>query len=341
MAAVLDHGADDELRVVGRAVAAPPRLVLEMPDRVAGKVDDLLGRPGLAGDRDRVGAEDAGRRALRRVRAGPEPLLDGLEGGRIDARVTRRRRRELLQRHRLLPVGARLLDAGDDVRRHELAAVRDHRVEARHLQRRHGMSFWPIASWIESPGFHALSQSLLNVFFARRASARSSATTAPRCRCRGPVGAPKPNLRAHCWSAAALGRATLVEAVADGVEVGVARGRERLGQVHRPVDVRIPVLEDLLVDGRTRAGRALDRRVRREQVLLHRGERGDRLPGRARRVGDLGDPVEAGEVRRLRGRVVHERRELLRVDRARRRRTACTSGTTPSRAPRRRAGRAR
>ena len=87
VAAVLDHGADDELRVVGRPVAAPPRLILEVADGVAGKVDDLLGRSRLAGDRDRVRAEDARRRPVRRVGRGPEPLADGLR-----ARPGRRRR---------------------------------------------------------------------------------------------------------------------------------------------------------------------------------------------------------------------------------------------------------
>src|SRR5581483_10279901 len=38
-------------------------------------------------------------------------------------------------------------------------------------------------------------------------------------------------------------RAALVEAVADRVEVRVARLRERLGEHHRAVDVRVPVAE--------------------------------------------------------------------------------------------------
>ena len=129
-----------------------------------------------------------------------------------------------------------------------------------------------------------------------------------------PVGAPKPNFRAHSCRRLRGRRAALVEAVADVVEVRVARGRERLGQVHRAVDVRIPVLEDVLVRPYIGRARALDRGVRREEVLLHRGERRDRLPGRARRVGDLGDAVQTREVRPLRGRVVHERSELLGVD---------------------------
>src|SRR3954462_2096126 len=38
VAAVLDHGADDELRVVGRAIAAPPGLILDA--EVARQRDD-------------------------------------------------------------------------------------------------------------------------------------------------------------------------------------------------------------------------------------------------------------------------------------------------------------
>src|SRR5439155_3493763 len=54
--AVLDQDADDERGRVERAVAAPPRLALEMADRIARQVDDLLGRSRLAGDLDREGA---------------------------------------------------------------------------------------------------------------------------------------------------------------------------------------------------------------------------------------------------------------------------------------------
>src|SRR6478672_10874314 len=45
VAAVLDHGADDELRVLCRPVAAPPGLVLEA--EIARQRDDLLGGAGL------------------------------------------------------------------------------------------------------------------------------------------------------------------------------------------------------------------------------------------------------------------------------------------------------
>src|SRR5262249_59674810 len=49
--AVLDHRTHHDLRVLGRAVAAPPRLALE--PGVAGHRDELLGGARLAGDRDR------------------------------------------------------------------------------------------------------------------------------------------------------------------------------------------------------------------------------------------------------------------------------------------------
>src|SRR3954468_10380436 len=74
--AVLDHGADDELRVVRRPVPAPPRLILEAG--VARQRDDLLGRSRLAGDRDREAPEDRVRRPEGEVRCLPEPLPDDL-----------------------------------------------------------------------------------------------------------------------------------------------------------------------------------------------------------------------------------------------------------------------
>ncbi len=49
-------------------------------------------------------------------------------------------------------------------------------------------------------------------------------------------------------------------------------------------------------------------------MLLHRGERGDRLPDGAGRVRDLGDTIEAGEVGCLGRVVVHEGGKLVGVD---------------------------
>ena len=296
-------------------VPAPPRLVLEMADRIAGEVDDLLGGPRLAGDRDRVAcrrrpttcrSSSASQPRARRGRpasaAGSTPASRGGSGGNCCS-VTG-----------CCPVRARLLDAGDDVRRHELAAVRDHRVEAGHLQRRHRDVLLPdreLDRVTRVPGLVPVALERLLAPGRRRHDRlpRRSLVADVEARRRAEAELAGPLLHA-----AARRRAALVEAVADRVEVRVARRRERLRQVHRPVHVRIPVLELLLVAAVLGRRRALDRRVRREEVLLHRRERGDRLPGRARRVGDLRDAVEPGVVRRLRGGVVDERRELLRVD---------------------------
>src|SRR5207253_7110624 len=73
-----------------------------------------------------------------------------------------------------------------------------------------------------------------------------------------------------------------VEAKSDVVEVRVARGGERGRQVHRLVDVWVPVLEDLLVDDAL--ARALDQLVRAEHALLEGREGRHRLEGRARRI---------------------------------------------------------
>src|SRR5207248_946376 len=75
---------DDELRVVRRTIAAPPRLV--QLARVARKTDGLLRGARLAGDRVREVAEDAERRPVRIVRRLEEALLDDLDVGTIETR---------------------------------------------------------------------------------------------------------------------------------------------------------------------------------------------------------------------------------------------------------------
>ena len=65
------------------------------------------------------------------MRRGVEAGADRLQAAGID--VDLHRRRERLRRQHL---AVRVLDIEEDVRRDELAAVRDQRVEARHLQRR-------------------------------------------------------------------------------------------------------------------------------------------------------------------------------------------------------------
>src|SRR6266478_5869665 len=82
VAAVLDHRADDEFRVVRGAVAAPPRLVLQA--EVAGERDDLFGRARLTRDRDGEVAEHRIGGPEGEVRGLPQPLLDDLERRRVD-----------------------------------------------------------------------------------------------------------------------------------------------------------------------------------------------------------------------------------------------------------------
>src|SRR5205823_2826 len=91
LAAVLDHGADDDLRVVRRTIAAPPRLVPRTG--VTREADGLLRRPGLAGDWLREVAEHAVRGAEGVVRRLEEALLDDAEVGRIEPRYRLRRGR--------------------------------------------------------------------------------------------------------------------------------------------------------------------------------------------------------------------------------------------------------
>ena len=123
--------------VVEGPVAAPPGLVELERVRIAGDVTSFWAVPGLAGDR-RPGS---GRRRRRRCRAASgclvEPVLDGLERGRatplgVGCWVARSRStcggppRSL---------GGSTSSARCGVT--SVAAVGDHRVEARHLQRRH------------------------------------------------------------------------------------------------------------------------------------------------------------------------------------------------------------
>ena len=136
-AAVLDHRADDEPRRVERAEAAPPGRVRRRTAVRAG-VGVRLGGSRLAGDRDRIVAEDVRRGAERRVRRVVEPVADGRDRGRVEVELLRRRlvAAEHLRALRRAVRGPGLLDRRDEVRRDELAAVREQRVEARHLQRR-------------------------------------------------------------------------------------------------------------------------------------------------------------------------------------------------------------
>ena len=94
-------------RAVVRPVPAPPRLVLEVVGRVAGERHDLLRRPRLARDRDRIGAEDAGGGPVARVRGRVEALAHDLERRRVEACVARRVGCEPAQHDRALAASSR------------------------------------------------------------------------------------------------------------------------------------------------------------------------------------------------------------------------------------------
>ena len=207
-----------------------------------------------------------------------------------------------------------------DPRRHELAAVRDQRVEARHLQRRDEQVLLP-------------DRELDRVARAsRRGRAGPSTSRTPACATRAwaepgrlaaeldPGRLAEPEAARPVLERVAALRRQLVEPTADLVEVRVARRLERLRQRHPDVERGRPVVERVvdavlaLVDVRRRARHC---RVRREEVLLHRRERRHRLPRRARRV-DAGERPVEGRVVRLRSRRLGQpsRRELALLDAA-------------------------
>ena len=76
------------------------------------------------------------RRCPRGVRRGVHPVTHRRERAGIDAGRARRRGSEAPQHDPRRALGAGLLDVRDEVRRDDLPAVREHRVERRHLQRR-------------------------------------------------------------------------------------------------------------------------------------------------------------------------------------------------------------
>src|SRR5437016_656395 len=112
--AVLDQGANGDRRRIGGRVAAPPGLI-EFPGE-AGDARALLGRPGLAGDRNREGAENGRRGPAGAVGRLQQALAHDVEVERVELDDRRRRRGEAVQdAARRLPV-ADLLDIGGDVR---------------------------------------------------------------------------------------------------------------------------------------------------------------------------------------------------------------------------------
>ena len=185
----------------------------------------------------------------------------------------------------------------DQMRRDDVAAVREHRVERRHLERGHEQVLLPDRELDRVARVPRAVPVRLERLPAPVGRGQEPELLAADVEAGGRAEAERarPLLHAH----PAL-RAALVEAVPDLVEVGVAGLRERLGESHRAVGVRVPVDELLLVEPVVRDGRALERVVRADDVLLHRRERGDGLPRRAGRVEARGGAVQARRVREAR-----------------------------------------
>ena len=97
--------------------------------------------------RYRLGAsEDRLRGAVARMGGVVERALDDTQRVRVDVEVARRLRRVRPQDDGRLALVPRLLDALDEVRLDQLAAVRDHRVSARICSGLTSRSPWPKAS---------------------------------------------------------------------------------------------------------------------------------------------------------------------------------------------------
>ena len=230
--------------VVRRAITAPPGLIALERGGVAGKGDDLLRGPGLAGDRDREVAEYAGRGAEGVVRALVETLLDHLEVGRVEAlhrswcgRCSRRHDRAV-----------RILDVHEHVGGHELAAVCDRRVEPCHLEGRHGQVALAdgevervarLPDPIDPPVRVALREPVLQPGDRRYETRRLRAEVAAALR-------PEAEAARPLLDGLATVLRQRVEPVADAVEVRVARLGDRGREVHPLVDEAVPVVPDVM-----------------------------------------------------------------------------------------------
>ena len=218
------------------------------------------------------------------MRGGVEPVADHLERGGVDADAARRVGREAAQDDRATGrATAGRLDLRHDVRRHELAAVGDHRVEARHLERRHRdvlLADRELDRVARVPGLVPVAREGPLAPGGRRHEARLLAR-----RRRSPPARRSPNVRAHsCMRVRAL--------VARRGRSGSRRRRSTCRTTSRAP--RSSVIAWLTYGSqftKTCLSRPYvadgvhgSRLVRLEQVLLHGRERDDRLPRRARRV---------------------------------------------------------
>ena len=148
---------------------------------------------------------------------------------------------------------------------------------------------------MSSPGFHARSIGLSYVRLRHAGVGRSPASSCPTS---SPGVWPKPNRARPLLQPRPVVGAARVVAVADVVEVRVARLGERLAQDHRAVRDGVPVVELELVEAVALVRRARDVLAGREQVVLHGREGDDRLEGRAGRIETGRRAVQAGDVRR-------------------------------------------
>jgi hypothetical protein len=179
------------------------------------------------------------------VRGLPEALPHDAERALVDVDLLRRRQR------RCRDGGAvRVLDIHQQVGRHEPAAVREQRVEARHLQRRRQQVALAdreldrvarLPELVDPPAARVgrLGEALLAPLPGRDEARLLGADVELRLRAEAEQARP-------LLERLAAVPGQLVEHVAQLVEIGVARVRHRRRQVHRLVDVGVPVVEDLI-----------------------------------------------------------------------------------------------
>ena len=301
VAAVLDQRTDDDLGARGRAVAAPPRLVEQLPVRVP-RESAATSRPCRSCRRSRSGTRRRSPprcrscRSVRRRRGPPGRSRRSPGRGRPleAASAAPSGRRRAPARSGSAPRSARRGAARRACRRSR-SARRSGPSGAGSSARRPGRSraapSRPVARPCPTDGRST-----------RGATSGVGMSPFPSGPMSTPVGTPSPIRRAQRWSGEP---SACVEAHREPVEVRVARHRDRRDERDRLVVERIPVRERLAGDLEARI--ALDHLVRRHEPGLERGESGHRLEGRARRIETGERPVQ----RRVVGARVGEALELL------------------------------